>query len=90
MSEKTEAIVATMSDVMRVFDRHPGDTDAGREIRRLVSTRGGVQTLQADCDAIAAHSGDNSLPLLWPFYKSHRATILRIVWTWNPPPKTVR
>lgn len=77
--EKTEAIVATMSDVIQVLDRHPGDTDAGREIRRLVSTRGGVQTLQADCDAIAAHSGDNHLPLLWPFYKSHRATILRMV-----------
>ncbi len=68
-----------MSDVIQVLDRHPGDTDAGREIRRLVSTRGGVQTLQADCDAIAAHSGDNHLPLLWPFYKSHRATILRMV-----------
>ncbi|WP_049444030.1 Tn3 family transposase, partial [Stenotrophomonas maltophilia] len=69
----------SMSDVIQVLDRHPGDTDAGREIRRLVSTRGGVQTLQADCDAIAAHSGDNHLPLLWPFYKSHRATILRMV-----------
>ena len=77
--EKTEAIVATMSDVIQVLDRHPGDTDAGREIRRLVHTRGGAQTLQADCEAIAAHSGDNHLPLLWPFYKSHRATILRMV-----------
>lgn len=77
--EKTEAIVATMSDVIQVLDRHPGDTDAGREIRRLVNTRGGAQTLQADCEAIAAHSGDNHLPLLWPFYKSHRATILRMV-----------
>lgn len=38
-----------------------------------------MQTLQADCNAIAAHSGDNHLPLLWPFYKSHRATILRMV-----------
>ena len=77
--EKTEAIVATMSDVIQVLDRHPGDSDAGREIRRLVATRGGAQTIQADCDAIAAHSGDNHLPLLWPFYKSHRATILRMV-----------
>jgi len=68
-----------MSDVIQVLDRHPGDTDAGREIRRLVSTRGGVQAMQADCDAIVAHSGDNHLPLLWPFYKSHRATILRMV-----------
>ncbi|MEE5092698.1 Tn3 family transposase, partial [Xanthomonas euvesicatoria] len=45
----------------------------------LVNAHGGVQTLQADCNAIAAHSGDNHLPLLWPFYKSHRSTILRMV-----------
>lgn len=77
--EKTEAIVATMSDVVRVLDHHRGDTEAGREIRRLVNAHGGVQTLQADCNAIAAHSGDNHLPLLWPFYKSHRSTILRMV-----------
>lgn len=77
--EKTEAIVATMSDVVRVLDHHRGDTEAGREIRRLVNAHGGVQTLQADCNAIAAHSGDNHLPLLWLFYKSHRSTILRMV-----------
>ncbi|MFB0482358.1 Tn3 family transposase [Xanthomonas euvesicatoria] len=77
--EKTETIVATMSDVVRVLDHHRGDTEAGREIRRLVNAHGGVQTLQADCNAIAAHSGDNHLPLLWPFYKSHRSTILRMV-----------
>lgn len=37
--ERTEALVATMSDVIQVLDRHPGDTEAGREIRRLVVTR---------------------------------------------------
>ncbi len=77
--EKTETIVATMSDVIRVLDHHSADAEAGREIRRLVSNRGGAQTLQADCDAIAAYAGDNHLPLLWPFYKSHRPTILRMV-----------
>ncbi|KAF1723461.1 Tn3 family transposase [Pseudoxanthomonas mexicana] len=77
--EKTEALVATMSDVVRVLDHHPSDTEAGREIRQLVARRGGAQALQADCEAIAAHAGDNHLPLLWPFYKSHRATILRMV-----------
>lgn len=77
--EKTEAIVATMSDVVRVLDHHSSDSEAGREIRRLVDAHGGAQNLQADCQAIAAHSGDNYLPLLWPFYKSHRATILRMV-----------
>lgn len=77
--EKAETLVATMSDVIRVLGQHPSDTAAGREIRRLVSARGGAAALQEDCVAIAAHSGDNYLPLLWPYYKSHRPTILRMV-----------
>lgn len=77
--EKTETLVATMSDVIRVLSEHPSDTTAGREIRRLVTARGSIETFKQDCNAIAAHSGDNYLPLLWPYYKSHRATILRMV-----------
>lgn len=77
--EKTEALVATMADVVRVLDSRPDNSDAGREIRALVAARGGVQSLQEDCTAIAAHSGDNYLPLLSPYFRSHRSTILRMV-----------
>ena len=77
--EKTEALVATMSDVVRMLNSHPNNTDAGREIRALVELRGGARSLQEDCTAIAAHSGDNYLPLLSPYFRSHRATILRMV-----------
>lgn len=77
--EKAEAIVATMSDVIRVLDTHSSDADAGREIRHLVVSRGGVRVLQEDCSAINAYSGDNYLPLLWPFYRPHRAAILKMV-----------
>lgn len=77
--EKTESIVATMSDVIDVLDRHSSDSEAGREIRELLSRRGGVEALQDDCAAINAYSGDNFYPLIWRFYKSHRATIFRMV-----------
>ena len=77
--EKTEALVATMSDVVRVLDSHPGNEEAGREIRSLVASRGGIRSLQEDCAAIAAHSGDNYLPLLSPYFRSHRSTILRMI-----------
>lgn len=77
--EKAEVLVATMSDVIRVLAEQRSDTAAGREIRRLVGQRGSIDTLQEDCNAIAAHSGDNYLPLLWPYYKSHRPTLLRMV-----------
>lgn len=77
--EKAEVLVATMSDVIRVLAEQRSDTTAGREIRRLVGQRGSIDALQEDCNAIAAHSGDNYLPLLWPYYKSHRPTLLRMV-----------
>ena len=77
--EKTEAIVATLADVIQVLDTHASDTDAGREIRQLLRKRGGMETLQEDCAAINAYSGDNYYPLVWKFYKSHRPTIFRMV-----------
>ena len=77
--DKAEALVATMSDVIRVLATHTSDTDAGREIRQLVISRGGVRVLQDDCSAVNAYSGDNYLPLLWAFYRSHRAAILKMV-----------
>lgn len=77
--ERAEALVATMSDVVRVLNCHADNADAGREIRLLVDQRGGAQSLQEDCAAIAAHSGDNYLPLLLPHYRSHRGTIFRMV-----------
>jgi len=77
--EKTEALVATMSDVVRVLDQHSDNEDAGREIRSLVTDRGGTQAMQQDCTAITAYSGDNYLPLLLPYFRTHRATILRMI-----------
>lgn len=86
--EKTETLVATMSDVIRVLAEQKNDAAAGREIRRLVGQRGSIDALQEDCDAIAAHSGDNYLPLLWPYYKSHRATLFRMVRVLDPKSTT--
>lgn len=77
--DKAEALVATMSDVVRVLDTFASDADAGREIRQLVISRGGVRVLQDDCSAINAYSGDNYLPLLWTFYRPHRPAILKMV-----------
>lgn len=77
--EKTETTVATMANVIDVLDRHLNDTEAGREIRELLTRRGGAEALQDDCAAINAYSGDNYYPMIWRFYKSHRATIFRMV-----------
>ncbi|MBW8368763.1 MAG: Tn3 family transposase [Arenimonas sp.] len=77
--EAAEAIVATMSDVVRVLDTHPEDADAGREIRRLVGERGGIPALQAECAAVSATHDDNHLPLLLPHYLKWRPKLLRMI-----------
>lgn len=77
--QKTEFLVATLSNVIDTLNTHPEDTDAGRAVRQLLIENGGLETIQDDCVAITAYSGDNYYPLLWRFYRSHRATLFRMV-----------
>jgi hypothetical protein len=76
---KTEHLVATLADVINVLDTQPVDAAAGQAIRSLLGRRGGAEALQDDCAAIGAFSGDNYYPLLWRFYRSHRAALFRMV-----------
>jgi hypothetical protein len=55
--EKTETLVATMGDVIRVLNSHPSDSAAGREIRHLVAARGGIQAIEEDCTALRLTAG---------------------------------
>lgn len=77
--QKTEHLVATLADVIQVLETQTADEVAGKTIRSLLTTRGGTKSLQEDCDAISAFSGDNYFPLLWRFYRSHRPTLFRMV-----------
>lgn len=40
--------------------------------------QGGLAHLMAEHEALAAYHGDNYLPLLDRFYRSHRALLLRL------------
>ncbi len=65
--------------MIQVLETQTADEVAGKTIRSLLTTRGGTKSLQEDCDAISAFSGDNYFPLLWRFYRSHRPTLFRMV-----------
>jgi hypothetical protein len=54
---------------------------AGKLIKRVVARHGDVRELLANCEAIAAYTGDNYLPLMWRFYRSHRSTLFRLART---------
>jgi hypothetical protein len=46
-----------------------------------VARHGPIPELLAGCESIAAYNGDNYLPLVWRFYRSHRSTLFRLAHT---------
>lgn len=47
--QKTEFLVATLSNVIDTLDTHPEDADAGRAVRQLLIENGGLEAIQDDC-----------------------------------------
>jgi hypothetical protein len=74
----TEYLINTLADMLRVMEPNPPDAEAGGQVKLALAQHGEIAELLAGCDAIAAYSGDNHLPLLWPFYRSHRPVLFRL------------
>ncbi|MBV9598769.1 MAG: hypothetical protein JOZ87_18135 [Chloroflexi bacterium] len=74
-------LVEAFADVLGVLDGDLPNAEAGRLIKRVVARHGDVRELLASCEAIAAYTGDNYLPLMWRFYRSHRSTLFRLART---------
>jgi TnpA family transposase len=79
--ESTEMLVEAFADVLGVLDRDLPNAEAGKLVKRVVARHGDVRELLASCEAIAAYTGDNYLPLMWRFYRSHRSTVFRLART---------
>jgi hypothetical protein len=71
--------VAVLTDVLQVFVDEPEATEVAQQVKSVFTPQGGVQQLLEDCEAVSAYSGNNYLPLLWRFYKSHRSAFLRLI-----------
>lgn len=54
------------------------DAAVGRAVRAVVAAQGGRETLLDACAAVSASTGNNWLPLLWRFYRSHRSALFRL------------
>lgn len=70
--EATDELVATLAEVLEVLEEDPDDD---------LAARGEVPLLLGRCAAVRAVAGDNYLPLLWPRFRSHRATLCRLART---------
>jgi TnpA family transposase len=54
-------------------------TRAGRLVLKTLADAGGVDELAAAHEAVSAYHGNNYLPLLQPFYRSHRSALFAFV-----------
>lgn len=55
------------------------DAAFGRDVRRLLAARGGVEALAEQCQAVSAWHRGNDLPLLWPIHAKHRVLLFRLL-----------
>jgi TnpA family transposase len=81
MQARSELMVATMGDVMRLLAQHAIDADAGREIRRLVETRGGVAALLLEVEEMTKFHGDQHLRFILKPLAAFRFLFMRMLRT---------
>ena len=49
------------------------------DIIKIIQDYGTIEQLLEDCEDVSSYSGNNYLPLLWKFYRSHRSTLFGII-----------
>jgi TnpA family transposase len=76
---KTENLISVLAEVLDATNINENDTLTGQKIRKLLEKRGGIDSLKEDCESISSYNGNNYLPLLWKFYKSHRKTLFKLI-----------
>ena len=74
--DTNEKLIGVLANILQVFVDEPIDTEVVHRVNQVLTPSGGVQQLLNECETINAYKGNNYLPLIWRFYKSHRAFIL--------------
>ncbi|MEU6641705.1 Tn3 family transposase [Saccharomonospora sp. NPDC046836] len=75
-----EGVAATAEPAAVVAER------AGRLLLKTLADAGGIEQLSAAHEAVSAHHGNNYLPLLEKFYKSHRSALFTLLDTLDLEP----
>lgn len=76
---KTENLISVLAEVLEATSANDDDALTGKKIKELLVTKGGIEVLKNDCEAISSYNGNNYLPLLWKHYKSHRKALYRLI-----------
>lgn len=77
--DTTEKLISVFANILQVFVDEPTDTEVVHSVNRVLTPAGGIQQLLDECEMINAYKGNNYLPLIWRFYKSHRWTFFRLI-----------
>jgi hypothetical protein len=75
---KTENLVAALAGVIEAVRAEKSAPERLQDIERVFMERGGMEQLQADCEAVQARSNNNYFPLLTPPYKRYRCLLFRL------------
>ena len=84
--ETIEKLVSVFGGVLMVLSSSEEDKEKEKEensilnqVYSLLNSSGGLDQLVAECEAVNAYRGNNYLPLIWRFYKSHRRAFFRLI-----------
>ncbi|HRY19836.1 MAG TPA: DUF4158 domain-containing protein [Candidatus Competibacteraceae bacterium] len=75
--QRTDDLVRMLRDLVTAY-RTEGTAEAKVEAMEALLLNGGETVLQS-CEDHLAYAGDNYLPFLWRFFKSHRAVLFRLL-----------
>lgn len=74
----TEKLVSVLTNILHIFNVEADNSNSLEQLQEIFAQTGGVEHLLTECEEINAYQGNNHLPLMWRFYKSHRSTFYRI------------
>jgi TnpA family transposase len=77
--ETEEALISIFGQVLQTAQAQEADEVFGRQVRKLLAERGGVETLAKQCETVSAWHSGNDLPLLWPIHARHRSLLFRLI-----------
>jgi len=74
---RTDALVLTLRDLVKVYGKEGNSEERLAAMESVIGDKA-TKILQ-DCEEHLAHVGNNTQQFLWPFYKSHRAQLFRLL-----------
>ena len=74
---RTDALVLTLRDLVKAYGKEGNSEERIAAMESVIGDKA-AKILQ-DCEEHLAHVGNNTQQFLWPFYKSHRAQLFRLL-----------